>query len=349
MSKRRDNLLLLGAPSLLVLAWLGPALLTGCANVAEPVEQPGWARTLMDDPPEFDLSERSPKSRALEEYREYYGLRDPVEHHYGVFESDGYTVACQALVPESPRGTVLFMHGFMDHFGLAADFVNHCLAAGFAVAGPDLPGHGLSSGARGDIDDFTRYTAVLDEVLSRAEGRLPKPWHAAGHSMGGAVLTTHLLRRKNTPLDRVVLFAPLVRFPHWRLTRLGYPVAKLVTERFRRRFQPRSGDERFIQFQERDPLAGRWLALRWVDSVYDWERRISSLEPEKREILVIQGMDDDVVDWRHNVKFLREKFDRARVVTVPDARHQIINEIPEIRERVFAEALEYLSEGGGTS
>ena len=41
---------------------------------------------------------------------------------------------------------------------------------------------------------------------------------------------------------------------------------------------------------------------------------------------VIQGTKDDIVDWRHNIPFLKEKIPDLKVIYIKKARHQLVNE-----------------------
>lgn len=50
----------------------------------------------------------------------------------------------------------------------------------------DLPGHGLSSGPRASIDEFSVYQDVVQALFSQAEAlQLPQPWHLFGKAPAG--------------------------------------------------------------------------------------------------------------------------------------------------------------------
>ena len=87
----------------------------------------------------------------------------------------------------------------------------------------DHPGHGLSSGARASIDDFSEYVSVLEDFLRIARVHLPGPYHLVAHSMGGAVTLDYLLTadptgcRKSRPHCTVSSFLLLASFSVWTL------------------------------------------------------------------------------------------------------------------------------------
>ena len=72
------------------------------------------------------------------------------------------------------RGTVLICHGYFDYVGLYRHLIAHVLELGYAVLAYDLPGHGLSSGPRGD-PGLPIYREVLDSAWSRPATTFPGP------------------------------------------------------------------------------------------------------------------------------------------------------------------------------
>ena len=81
------------------------------------------------------------------------------------------------VVVQNPHGdlgmaSLLILHGYYDHVGLYRHVVEWGLRMGFAVLACDLPGHGLSSGARASINEFVEYQAVLQR-LDHQQQRTP--------------------------------------------------------------------------------------------------------------------------------------------------------------------------------
>ena len=92
-----------------------------------------------------------------------------------------------------PKAYIVMVHGLGEHMGRynhVAFALNH---AGYAVTGYDHVGHGLSTGARGDIKDAQQLVNDLEQVLHAI-----KPDHEGlatvllGHSMGGLVVARTL-------------------------------------------------------------------------------------------------------------------------------------------------------------
>jgi alpha-beta hydrolase superfamily lysophospholipase len=98
-----------------------------------------------------------------------------------------------------PRAAVGIVHGFGDHSGRYADAVQPLTAAGFAVHGFDLRGHGRSSGRRGHIDAWADYRGDIDRYLDhvRSQEIAGTPHFLYGHSLGAAIVLEYGLHRQN--------------------------------------------------------------------------------------------------------------------------------------------------------
>lgn len=278
-------------------------------------------------------------------YQAFYGLemskRHPaVRSQLGRFEAAGYDIVAQAWYPPQPVASLLLMHGYYDHMALYRNLVDWALGMNFAVLACDLPGHGLSSGARASINGFDEYQAVLDGLLEQAASLdLPQPWHLCGQSTGGAILLEHLLYGTvpRPQLGQSILLAPLVRPRAWGWSKLSYQLARHFVQTIPRRFSVNSSDSDFIHFvHTRDPLQPRVLPTAWVGALARWVPRIEAAPVSALAPLIIQGDADMTVDWRHNLGVLQDKFAAAEVLMLPSAQHHLVNESEPLRQRYFS-------------
>ena len=268
-------------------------------------------------------------------YFDFYGLHTPQHKHYfGTFNSGHHVLATHIFIPESARGTVLLMHGFLDHVGTVSSTAQHLLKQGFAVAAYDQPGHGLSNGPRASINDFADYASIFDDFLQLVRTHMPPPYHVVAHSTGASIVVDHLLTHKEDDFGRVVLVAPLVRSAFWGLSTTFTPVADAFVDYVPRVFQDNSSDEQFLEFVRQDPLQPRETSLAWFNALMDWNERIQNYPPNPRPIVIIQGNADTIVDWEYNLEFLLTKFPNARVEMIDEGRHQLLNEGPELKTKV---------------
>lgn len=296
------------------------------------------------------LSEGQALSGAGQAYQRFYGLdrahpTRPVRNWLGRFQAAGFELVAQVWLPPEPRATLFLVHGFYDHMGLYRHLVDWALAQNFAVISCDLPGHGLSSGARAVIHDFADYQATLHGLFAEAERlALPQPWHLCGQSTGGAIIVDHLLHRgHDSPAQgHSILLAPLVRPRAWGWSRLSYHLLRPFVDGIARRFSENSNDPTFLPFLQADPLQPRRLPTAWVGALARWVRHIESAPASQRSPLIVQGEDDMTVDWRHNLAVLKAKFAAPRVLLMPTARHHLANELPDIRAHYLAFLDEHL-------
>ena len=308
-------------------------------------------RQLKSEIPALDLSAKQVFSAAAEVYFRSYDLLIPnASHFFGLFSSGKFSIAARVYIPSSPQGTIFLMHGYFDHSGILKNLIRYCLKANWAVACFDLPGHGLSSGKRGEIDDFSQYVSVLEDFISICSPHLPKPYHLTGHSLGSAIILEYIFiqDRREMVFDSIVLLAPLIHHSYYYVARFQYFLAEPFTERLPRVFRSNSSDPDFVRWLKRDPLQVRKIPLNWLEALYDWNARIISKRIDFKSLLVIQGTSDKVVDWQYNIEFINKKCDSATVRWIENARHQLLNEQPAFRNEVLLAISTYLQGRGVT-
>lgn len=284
------------------------------------------------------LSARQPLSAEAQAYQRFYQLDLPAQSWLGRFKAAGFDLVAQVWIPQRPIATLFVMHGFYDHMGLYRHAVQWALERGFAVISCDLPGHGLSSGERASIHNFADYQATLDGLFAEASLlQLPQPWHLLGQSTGGAIIIDHLLYHgaRSPAQGQVLLMAPLVRPVAWGLSKLSYRLLKPFVNGIARRFSANSNDVDFLPFLQADPLQPRRLPTAWVGALVQWVRHIEAAPRSPRTVVIVQGDDDDTVDWRHNLKVLRGKFAEVQLLQVAGGKHHLVNEVLPIRTQCF--------------
>ncbi|WP_252273664.1 alpha/beta hydrolase [Pseudomonas subflava] len=276
-------------------------------------------------------------------YQRYYGLDLPqhgaVRSRLGRFSCDGLDLVAQLWLPPEPKATLILLHGYYDHMGLYRHVIDWALGLNLAVLACDLPGHGLSAGARASIDDFSAYQRTLQCLFAEAASLdLPQPWHLCGQSTGGAILLDFLLLGDKRPEPgATILLAPLVRPRAWGLSRLSYHLIGPFRSQIPRRFSENSSDAEFLEFlRNHDPLQPRHLPTAWVGALARWIPRLEKAPPSPLRPLVVQGEQDMTVDWRHNLRVLQGKFDQPEVLRIPGARHHLANESEGVRREYFA-------------
>jgi lysophospholipase len=276
------------------------------------------------------------------DYRRFYqfdfeAASPGLAHHMGWLDCDGERLAVQLFVPQAPRGSVVFCHGYFDHVGLFEHLLRYLLGKQLAVLAFDQIGHGLSSGERATIDSFDRYVAALERVRAVAAGLLPAPCYGVGQSTGCAVLMEHALQHGVT-FDELILFAPLVRPAHWGVNRLVYQVAKRTVKDRPRAVTENAENPEFMHLQRNDPLAPTRLPVQWVTAMVDWMHAFEANERLPQVPFVLQGDTDGTVAGRYNLKVLQRLVAPAElpVLWLEGGRHHLPNESAALRAQMWA-------------
>jgi len=293
----------------------------------------------------FDGMVPVPEAESIELYRAFYGLdfenrRAGLRSTMGLLRACGYDIVVQGFVPENAKGTILVMHGYYGHLGIYDHLIEHLLELNYGVLGFDLPGHGLSSGAIASISSFHQYQTVLQSVLKVCLSDFTGPLHVVAQSTGGAIIIDYLLSRafepEVCPFDRKILLAPLIRPVNWRRNKAVYEVVSPFFDYVTRKFALNSHDQEFLSFLKKlDPLQSKKLSINWVGALKRWIPDVEKRPPSDLSPTIIQGQKDGTVDWRHNVRILKKKFNHPEVIYIPSARHQLVNESPKYRNLVF--------------
>ncbi|PAM91444.1 hypothetical protein B4N84_28305, partial [Flavobacterium sp. IR1] len=114
---------------------------------------------------------------------------------------------------------VLVVPGYFDHTGSMSHLIHSLLKARCRVWSYDLTCHGLSSGERAAIEDFSDYLSVFKEVSGYVTAD-SLPAYVIAHSTGAAIVLDHLLHFRSS-FEKNMLLAPLVRSYGWKLSVLG--------------------------------------------------------------------------------------------------------------------------------
>jgi lysophospholipase len=291
----------------------------------------------------LDLAVYAPLRGELAAYSQFYGLdieKDfpTLRHYMGWYEANGYRLAGHVFLPETPKGTVFFLHGYLDHSGLYRHLIRECIERQHAVFIYDQPGHGLSSGPRADIPQFDDYLQVLKETLSQFSTELPAPFYAMGLSLGGGIVMDYLLSasaQDETPAFRkALLLAPLVHPAQWWQIRFGYSLIRLFKRHIPRVFRQNSSDAAYLAFVRKDPLQARQVPMGWIGALRHWVKRMQAHPACAAPVYLVQGDADETVSWRYNNQYVQEHFHVDHAVLVPNASHQLVNERDDLRQPV---------------
>lgn len=288
-------------------------LILGCAaptTLGEEVRDDFWRRA----PSSGLFSEPYPDW--LEEHLEDHDLVGPYRPKIVILPgAEGRYVNYLFQSPAAePRGTVLFMHGYFNHATGYDKIIRYLLAAGWNVAAPDLPGHGLNAGPRGAADGFEEYGLLVKRALDAAQARDPEGRLVLlSHSLGGAGILEYLLQSRESGTeamaDGIVLVNPLIRNRNYRLIQ----AARIAAEPF----------IDYFPVDLSNPYGVNAVPTRWLRELARFNRRLRKASPLHDELVILQSEGDRTVNWRYNLALLKEKLPRSTVQRIREGDHDL--------------------------
>jgi lysophospholipase len=282
--------------------------------------------------------------------------------------ADGATLRAAFFAPEGkPRGSVVVSPGRSEPIEKYFEVVQNLLDRGFVVLVHDWRGQGLSFRAlpdrlKGHAAGFKEFLGDYEALLTTFETRLPKPWIALGHSMGGC-LTMLALAAGETRFAYAVLSAPMVGLNTGRRPAGGARALAWLMSRSRYKGEYVLGDvgDPFVQSFPKDALthdAARYARHRaqikanpdialggitwgWTDFAFAacaWLRRTKGVEAVSIPVTIVAAGQDSRV-LIADEKAIAGRLRKGRYVEIPDAFHEILIETDD-RRAVFWKAFD---------
>ena len=269
-----------------------------------------------------------------------------------------------ALFPAvAPRGSVVLSGGRTEPIEKYYEAVDDLRARGFSVLTHDWRGQGLSARLTGDplkghVSGWSAYLGDYRRLLDAFEARLPRPWIALGHSMGGG-LTAAALAEGERRLSGAVLSAPMMG-----LNLSGAPAwfARLVST-----LAVGCGFGAAYAAGPGDPLGGafegnilthdraRWartlhllqahpelrlggVTWAWLKAALGLSARLAATSPGALvlPLAVVAAGEERLVDNAASRAFAA-KVPGARWLEIPGARHELLMETDPVRAAFWAE------------
>jgi alpha-beta hydrolase superfamily lysophospholipase len=110
--------------------------------------------------------------------------------------NDDITFFMQGWEPDTdPKALIALVHGLGEHTGRYIQVGKAMAAAGYALAGFDLRGHGRSGGARGHSSSLNAYMQDIRQFLDlMAQRHAELPRFLYGHSLGGLLSLSYAIQ-----------------------------------------------------------------------------------------------------------------------------------------------------------
>jgi lysophospholipase len=257
----------------------------------------------------------------------------------------------------APIGSVVLSGGRTEFIEKYFEVINELLQRGFTVLAHDWRGQGLSARLspdplRGHADHFDDFAADYRLLLDQFGPRLPQPWIALSHSMGGC-LTMLALAQGEDRLSGAVLSAPMLGLKAARTWPARAAVSLIIRAGGAQAYALGGTHDPFHVTFETDRLThdptryararaqiAAWpeLALGavtwgWVDAAFramGWLQRTPALAKVAIPITIVGAGHENLVD-NAGQRRVAAHLPHCRYVVIPEAFHEILMEVDSIR------------------
>ncbi|MEL6298990.1 MAG: alpha/beta hydrolase [Pseudomonadota bacterium] len=283
-------------------------------------------------------------------------------------EGPGLRFALWGATRQPVQGTVCIFQGRTEFIEKYFETISDLRRRGFAVVAVDWRGQGgsdrlLSNPHKGHVGSFADFEKDIDRLLEHVVvPRCPRPFVALGHSMGGNVLL-RLAQRPVQQFDRYVLTAPMIQLAG---SRVGYPMklahayvaagrmigqgwtyvpggrdtsasppsfeANLLTTDAERYARNARVAQQAPQLTIGDPTVG-WLAAAFK-SMSELAKPGHARRAEAPILCFSAGRDGIVSSPA--IEAYCDQLKIGRLVFLPNAKHEILQETNAIRDQVLA-------------
>lgn len=127
---------------------------------------------------------------------------------------------CWLPTVEPPKAIIALVHGFGEHIQRYEHVAQFFTNNDYAFIGYDQRGHGKTKGKRGVVPSYSDVLYNVSEFIALIQNKFPDvPIFIYGHSMGGNITTSFLLKEQPKSLKGAIITSPWLRLandpPAW--------------------------------------------------------------------------------------------------------------------------------------
>lgn len=246
------------------------------------------------------------------------------------------------------KAVIALVHGFAEHCGRyqhVADFFGRDT---YAMVGYDRRGHGKSDGKRGHTTNYEAFLEEIDQLLDYVGKRYPgKPVILYGHSMGGNLVLSYMLRRQ-PKLKAIIATAPWIRLafePSAALVTIGKLTRRLMPA-FTQSNQLNAGhlsrDASVGETYIADPLVhNKITSATGIEMLESCDWLLANAGEVPAPLLVMHGTGDQIISIEGTRDFLKKSSGNITFKEWEGAYHEIHNETN--KEEVLQYALDWMN------
>jgi len=247
------------------------------------------------------------------------------------------------------RGTVLYVHGFIDYF-FQRHMAERFATEGYAFYALDLRKHGRSLLPH-QHPCFCKDIAEYYDDLTRALAEIGAPVLLAGHSTGGLVCSLYAAEGER----RAQVRALWLNSPFFEFNASGSRLFQLKIAKVLGRFLPYLNNPRavlpaYVKSLHRNwqgewdfdltlkPLMGFPACFGWVNGIFGAHARVHAGLGLACPVLSMHSDEADIVlDWKDIARWSRTLGPEVTVLSFPGGLHDLVLSRREIRDEVFSQ------------
>lgn len=276
---------------------------------------------------------------------------------------------------DQAKAVVVISHGYTESIQKYQEVIYYFLTNGYHVWMPEHCGHGQSYRLNTDkslvvIDSYKRYVEDFLFVAHTCRKTYPElPFYLYAHSMGGGIGAT-VLGVEPKLFDKALLTSPMIRpvtgnIP-WTVTRMIVKGMTLLGHEndYVMGQKPWQGEGEFetsccisrSRFAYYEALRCENEYLQTCACAYSWIREAASINAYLRKegwkkveipVLLMQAEKEELVSKpeqnRYIAKIAGKGKASAKLIVVPESKHEIFNATTEIQETYWKKVLAFLN------
>jgi acylglycerol lipase len=244
------------------------------------------------------------------------------------------------------KAGIILVHGIGEHIQRYSHWLEKFNENGFGYLGVDLPGHGLSDGKRGKLNNYSLTAEMLDFLIAEYKKTFPGiPVFLYGHSLGGGIILQYILQ-KQPEIKGAVVTSPYLRLA-FEPAKAKLVLAGIMKSIFPSLIQPSglvvnhiSHDQKVVDAYIADPLTHDKISVGlFVSANKAAEYSLTNAGALKIPLLLMHGSDDKLTSPEGSREFA-SKTKMAELKIWEGGYHELHNE--PFKNEVFSYILNWI-------
>ncbi len=251
--------------------------------------------------------------------------------------------------PEKVKAVVVLIHGMGEYFGRYTDHViPYFYKKSFAVITYDQFGHGKTEGKRGHNPGFEKVLDCVSFAINKSKEVFgKKSVFLYGHSMGGNVVISYVLKREHD-LKGVIATSPFLKLafepPAWKLkiAKVLLKIAPSLTMGNELDVNAVSRDKNEVDKYKKDPFIHDKVSPNYsIVFIESGQWAIDNAKKLNIPMLLMHGTGDQLTSYKASQEFAKNAGSKVTLKLFEEAYHELHNDI--IKNEVLNDITNWLS------